>query len=142
MMEYKINLKNEGQSWSLRFEHTVCQPNSMVFNKETRQWEDEKERVRISLIAEKKGKTPAFNQSISVASVSYIPSNKPEMIRMLTDEDASDIIDELINKEWKTHIECKADKEGKVAFRGFRGGYRLSWCDDKGLVQEQEFYLK
>ena len=51
-------------------------------------------------------------------------------------------LDELINKEWKTCIECKADKEGKVAFRGFRGNYRLSWCDDKGLVQEQEFYLK
>ena len=35
-------------------------------------------------------------------------------------------IDELVNHEWKTRISVKA-AGGKVAFRGFKGRYRLSW---------------
>ena len=35
-------------------------------------------------------------------------------------------LDDLINREWKTKTTVKA-KDGKVAFRGFKGRYRLSW---------------
>ena len=35
-------------------------------------------------------------------------------------------LDELINREWKTTLDVVA-KDGRVAFRGFRGRYRLTW---------------
>ena len=35
-------------------------------------------------------------------------------------------LDQLINHEWKTTLDVAA-KGGKVAFRGFRGRYRLTW---------------
>ena len=35
-------------------------------------------------------------------------------------------MDDLINREWKTRLVAKASG-GKVAFRGFRGRYRLAW---------------
>ena len=35
-------------------------------------------------------------------------------------------MDDLINREWKTRTTVKA-QGGKVAFRGFRGRYRLAW---------------
>ncbi|MBO7721704.1 MAG: endo-1,4-beta-xylanase [Kiritimatiellae bacterium] len=40
-------------------------------------------------------------------------------------------LDELINREWKTRTSVKA-AGGRVAFRGFRGRYRLSWKDSSG----------
>ena len=40
-------------------------------------------------------------------------------------------MDDLINREWKTKTAVKA-AGGKVAFRGFRGRYRLSWKDASG----------
>ena len=35
-------------------------------------------------------------------------------------------MDDLVNREWKTSLAAKASG-GKVAFRGFRGRYRLAW---------------
>ena len=40
-------------------------------------------------------------------------------------------MDDLVNREWKTRLRVKA-AGGKVAFRGFRGRYRLSWTDADG----------
>lgn len=40
-------------------------------------------------------------------------------------------MDDLVNREWKTKTTAKA-VGGKVAFRGFRGRYRLSWKDAEG----------
>ena len=44
---------------------------------------------------------------------------------------AYDALDDLINREWKTKTTAKASG-GKVAFRGFKGRYRLSWKDAEG----------
>lgn len=48
---------------------------------------------------------------------------------------AYDALDELVNKEWRTRLEVKVTGEdegrGVVAFRGFRGKYRLAWVCDK-----------
>ena len=41
-------------------------------------------------------------------------------------------LDQLINHEWKTQLTLKADAAGHVAFRGFKGRYRLSWTDPSG----------
>ena len=51
-------------------------------------------------------------------------------------------LDQLINHEWKTSLTLKADKDGKVNFRGFKGQYRISWKDKSGKEQHAEFYLK
>ena len=40
-------------------------------------------------------------------------------------------MDDLINREWKTKTTVKAEG-GKVAFRGFRGKYRLTWTGADG----------
>ena len=40
-------------------------------------------------------------------------------------------MDDLVNREWKTRTVARA-KGGKVAFRGFRGRYRLTWRDASG----------
>lgn len=41
-------------------------------------------------------------------------------------------LDNLINREWKTRHSAKADGNGRLAFRGFRGRYRISWTDADG----------
>jgi len=41
---------------------------------------------------------------------------------------AYEALDQLINHEWKTRLSVKVeDGEPKIAFRGFRGRYRLTW---------------
>lgn len=44
------------------------------------------------------------------------------------------VLDELINKEWKTRLAVKADEKGVVRFRGFKGNYRLT--DSQGAVRK------
>lgn len=46
-------------------------------------------------------------------------------------------LNDLINKEWKTNLHVKADQNGVVAFRGFRGSYRLTWTDASGKEMSQ-----
>lgn len=41
-------------------------------------------------------------------------------------------LNDLINNEWKTNITAKSDSKGKIAFRGFRGTYKLSYIDKNG----------
>ena len=41
-------------------------------------------------------------------------------------------LDKLINYEWRTRLSVKADEQGRIFFRGFRGKYRLSWEDSAG----------
>ena len=45
---------------------------------------------------------------------------------------AYEMLDQLINREWRTNLSVAADKDGRVAFRGFKGRYRLSWTDAAG----------
>ena len=47
-------------------------------------------------------------------------------------------LDRLVNKEWKTHLAVKTDADGKLAFRGFRGLYRLTWKDADGTTRTRE----
>ena len=49
------------------------------------------------------------------------------------------MMDDLLNREWKTRLTVKA-AGGKVAFRGFKGRYRLTWKgrDGKEHVQSTE----
>ena len=51
------------------------------------------------------------------------------------------ILDELINGEWKTNITLKASKDGVVHFRGFKGRYAASWKNKSGKIERREFDL-
>ena len=51
------------------------------------------------------------------------------------------VLDELINKEWKTDLTVQSDAEGWVKFRGFTGKYRISWTDKKGKQHTKEYVL-
>lgn len=52
------------------------------------------------------------------------------------------VLDKLINDEWKTRINLKADSESMVKFIGFKGRYRVSWKDNLGKEKLSEFDLK
>jgi len=52
------------------------------------------------------------------------------------------VLDSLINHEWKTSLVLKADKNDQIRFRGFKGHYRLSWKDKSGKEQYSEFDLR
>jgi GH35 family endo-1,4-beta-xylanase len=51
-------------------------------------------------------------------------------------------LDQLINQEWKTNTTVKADADGKVQFRGFKGKYRITYKDKRGKTQTIEYILK
>ena len=51
-------------------------------------------------------------------------------------------LNSLINGEWKTRVKVRADSDGKVKFRGFRGLYRLSWSDTDGSKKSFYYNLK
>ncbi|MGN0847424.1 MAG: endo-1,4-beta-xylanase [Kiritimatiellia bacterium] len=51
-------------------------------------------------------------------------------------------MDDLINNEWKTRTTVKVSPEGAVAFRGFRGRYRLSWTDKDGKARTRIVEVK
>jgi len=48
---------------------------------------------------------------------------------------------ELIQEEWMTRTTAKADGQGIVSFRGFRGKYRMSWRDASGSEKTESFDL-
>lgn len=48
---------------------------------------------------------------------------------------------DLIHREWHTALDVRADKDGTVSFRGFRGRYRLSWTDASGSAREETVVL-
>jgi len=50
-------------------------------------------------------------------------------------------MDDLVNREWKTRLSAKASG-GKVAFRGFRGRYRLTWKSEDGTEQSKLVELR
>ena len=50
--------------------------------------------------------------------------------RDMTKKPVYHVLDDLLNREWKTRLSVTAAKDGSVAFRGFRGRYRLS-CKGK-----------
>lgn len=70
------------------------------------------------------------------------PSVSGLFSRNMDPKPAYSVLDELINHEWKTDTEVTADAEGRVAFRGFRGAYRLSWTGADGKTVSREVTLK
>ena len=70
------------------------------------------------------------------------PSTSGIFTRDMKEKPVYHALNNLINNEWKTSLTTKADKQGKVTFRGFKGNYRITWTDKKGHKQTMEYYLK
>jgi endo-1,4-beta-xylanase len=70
------------------------------------------------------------------------PSVSGLFSRLMAPKPAFFALDDLINHQWRTNTCAKADKDGIVAFRGFRGSYRLRWRDAHGNAQTQNVILK
>lgn len=47
----------------------------------------------------------------------------------------------LINGEWKTKLDAKADADGALSFRGFRGEYEISYTDKNGKQKTIKYTL-
>ncbi len=50
-------------------------------------------------------------------------------------------LNKLINDEWKTRVVLKAESDGTVKLRGFRGKYQLMWKDAAGNERKKEVTL-
>jgi GH35 family endo-1,4-beta-xylanase len=62
--------------------------------------------------------------------------------RQLEKKPAYHALDRLINHEWKTNIVQKADAERMlIAFRGFKGKYKVSWIDKGNNAQTAEMVV-
>ena len=48
----------------------------------------------------------------------------------------------LVHEEWRTHAKVTADAKGAIAFRGFKGGYRLSWKNAAGETESREVTVR
>lgn len=51
-------------------------------------------------------------------------------------------LDSLINHSWKTETDVKANKNGAVKFRGFRGRYEISYTDKDGTHRTITYHLR
>ena len=65
------------------------------------------------------------------------PSVSGLFSRDMEPKPAYEALNSLINGEWKTKTEVTADADGAIAFRGFRGLYRLTWTDAAGKHEER-----
>lgn len=52
------------------------------------------------------------------------------------------VLDQLINKEWKTNLNVKVSGNGEIRFRGFRGTYMVSWTDSHDVRHTKEYILE
>ena len=52
------------------------------------------------------------------------------------------VMADLIKRQWRTHLVLRADAEGRVTFRGFKGGYRLTWQDAAGRNRMKEIVVE
>ena len=52
------------------------------------------------------------------------------------------VMSDLILREWRTRLTARADAAGRLAFRGFKGGYRLTWKDASGIVRTRTIDVK
>ena len=70
------------------------------------------------------------------------PSHSGIFTRDMQTKPVYHVLDNLINKEWKTNLTVKPDSDGKISFRGFRGTYKISWKDKYGRDRQMLYHLK
>ena len=54
---------------------------------------------------------------------------------------AYEALDQLINHDWRTNLTVKAPKDGKIAWRGFKGDYKITYKDRKGKIVTLDYHI-
>ncbi len=80
--------------------------------------------------------------TVDGCGAAHVASSAGLFNRDMSEKPAYYALDQLINHEWKTNITVKADENGKVQFRGFKGKYRITYKDKRGKTQVVEYTLK
>ena len=70
------------------------------------------------------------------------PSMSGIFTREMQPKTAFHALNNLINNEWKTKLTLEAGKCGKIAFRGFKGKYKLTWKDKNGKDRIKIVHVK
>ena len=52
-----------------------------------------------------------------------------------------EILDQLINEEWTTRLSTTVGDDQVVSFRGFRGGYKITYTNRKGEQKTIDYKL-
>ena len=60
------------------------------------------------------------------------PSHSGLFTRTMQPKPAGEVLQDLINNQWKTNLKAIPNSEGNIKFRGFKGRYRLTWIDTNG----------
>lgn len=97
------DLSGEKKEFTLSFSHYTFRSAARQWDKETKEWKNSI-RVGIMLLAEKKGETPSRNISITVATTSFPPGQKPDVIRMNTQDADGDFVRQLIDQKFAKYI--------------------------------------
>ena len=84
-------LSGEKEVWTLRFTHYVAEPKSFTYK--TGEKPDTRARVHVSLEARK------GDDCIDVASISFLPGERPERMMMETHPDSRDIIEGMVTQK-------------------------------------------
>jgi len=58
-----------------------------------------------------------------------------------TPKPAYEVVDELINRKWKTRFEARSDTNGQVRFHGFHGNYEITVASPTGKVTRTTMHL-
>lgn len=51
-------------------------------------------------------------------------------------------LNDLINNQWKTRMTVKADSNGQIKFRGFRGLYKITYTTKEGTAKTIDYHVK
>jgi GH35 family endo-1,4-beta-xylanase len=62
--------------------------------------------------------------------------------RDMTPKPAYFVMNDLINKEWKTVLSLRPNSNGDIRFRGFKGTYRISYTNVGGELKTIDYVLK
>ena len=112
---YPHNLSGKKETYTLSFSHYTFRSAIEEWDKETRQWKNPV-RVGIMLNAKKKGDNPAWNDNITVATTSFLPGQKPDSIRMTTQDANGEFTRQLIEQGFAKFI-----KEGCERHQDYPG---------------------
>lgn len=93
-------LTRELETWNLRFEHSLYTPRNVSWRRGEQP--DYRERMAVELYAER-GEGPRA-VSVKVGSMSFLPDQKPERIKMVIDHDAQDFIVPLQDQYHAEHL--------------------------------------
>lgn len=103
-------LSGEKEEFTLSFSHYAFRSAARQWDKESKEWKNPT-RVGIMLLAERKGETPSRNISITVATTSFLPGQKPDVIRMNTQDADGEFTAQLIEQGFAKYFNSGVERQ-------------------------------